>query len=261
MTDTSYYQVLGINRNASEDEIKKAYRKAALRWHPDKNPDDRAHAEAKFKEVAEAYEVLCDPQKRAIYDQGGKEAVNGGGGGGFPGGGFPGGHGHMDPFRIFEQFFGGQDPFADFDRMFADMHGGSRQQGQQQRGSRMGGMSMFGDDFFGGMGGGGGGGARFSSFSSSSNMGGGGYSESVSTSTRIVNGKRVTVTEKTVRKPDGTVETTRSESTDDAAASGGMGGGMLGGGDFFGGGFGGDFFGGGFGGGRQSGGGGNRLMR
>mmetsp|Transcript_27887 Transcript_27887/g.65009 ORF Transcript_27887/g.65009 Transcript_27887/m.65009 type:complete len:128 (+) Transcript_27887:1-384(+) len=118
----------------------------------------------------------------------------------------------------------------------------------------MGGMgSMFSDDFFGGGFGGGGGG--FSSFSSmSTGGGGGGVMTSTSTSTRIVNGKRVTVTEKTVRKADGTVETTRSESTSDGNAAGGQRLGLDAGfgsfGDF---GFGSDFFGGGGGRGRRDG--------
>lgn len=74
-----YYQILGLSRNASQDEIKKAYRKFALKYHPDKNAGD-AKAEAKFKEVSEAYEVLSDTQKRQVYDQYGSEALKGAGG-------------------------------------------------------------------------------------------------------------------------------------------------------------------------------------
>eukprot|EP00927_Polykrikos_kofoidii_P068370 TRINITY_DN63746_c0_g1_i1.p1 TRINITY_DN63746_c0_g1~~TRINITY_DN63746_c0_g1_i1.p1 ORF type:complete len:244 (+),score=57.29 TRINITY_DN63746_c0_g1_i1:74-805(+) len=219
-----YYSLLGVDRSASADDIKKAYRKAALRWHPDKNSDNKEVAEAMFKEVAEAYEVLSDPNKRSLYDRGGKEALSGGGGSGGRGSGaqFHGFHG-SDPFSVFNQFFGGRDPFAEMDMMFSNMHG----RGSQTR--QMGQMGGFfaNDDFFssgfGNMGGGGG--------------GSGVVSSSTSTTTRIVNGKRVSVTEKTVRKADGTTETTRTESSSDAGGGGqsfGFGG-MLEG-DFFGGG-------------------------
>jgi molecular chaperone DnaJ len=77
-----YYDVLGVSKGASDSELKKAYRKLAVQYHPDKNPGDTA-AEDKFKEAAEAYEVLSDPNKRARYDQFGHQGVNGAGGGGF----------------------------------------------------------------------------------------------------------------------------------------------------------------------------------
>lgn len=101
MSKRDYYEVLGVARNAGADEIKKAYRKLAIQFHPDKNPDNPA-AEDKFKEAAEAYEVLSDQQKRARYDQYGHQGMNGGGGG-FSGGG-------MNMEDIFSQFgdiFGG----------------------------------------------------------------------------------------------------------------------------------------------------------
>ncbi|KAJ1972620.1 Molecular chaperone (DnaJ super), partial [Dimargaris verticillata] len=122
-----YYGILGVSKDATEDQIKKAYRKEALKWHPDRNPDSKEMADKKFKEVSEAYEVLSDKGKRQIYDQFGEEGLKGGGsgGGGGPGGaggfgGFPGGTfsfstsgggGGFRPFTpsnaedIFAQFF------------------------------------------------------------------------------------------------------------------------------------------------------------
>ena len=94
-----YYEVLGVGRNASEEEVKRAYRKLAVKFHPDKNPDD-PQAEEKFKELGEAYDVLMDPQKRAAYDRFGHSAFAPGGGG------FGGGTFH-DPFEIFREVFGG----------------------------------------------------------------------------------------------------------------------------------------------------------
>lgn len=107
MAKRDYYDILGINKNADDTEIKKAYRKLALKYHPDKNPDDK-DAEEKFKEAAEAYEVLRDPQKRQRYNQYGHAGVGGPAGGGGFGGGFAGGGMSMED--IFEQFgdiFGG----------------------------------------------------------------------------------------------------------------------------------------------------------
>jgi len=113
-----YYEVLGVSKNATESEIKKSYRKLALKYHPDKNPDD-SEAEDKFKEAAEAYEILSDQDKRAKYDRYGHAGV--GGAGGFGGGG-------MDMDDIFSQFgdvfggaFGGGGSF-----------GGSRGRGTQR---------------------------------------------------------------------------------------------------------------------------------
>ena len=79
-----YYDVLGVNRDASAEDIKKAYRKLAMQYHPDRNPGNR-EAEEKFKEAAEAYEILTDPDKRARYDRFGHEGLRGGGAGGFEG--------------------------------------------------------------------------------------------------------------------------------------------------------------------------------
>jgi len=131
-TKRDFYDVLGVSKNASADEIKKAYRKQALQWHPDRNKS--SEASEKFKEINEAYEVLGNPQKKQTYDQFGHAAFQQGGGPGGPFGGFAGGQGPFtytyttyggesgqgspfegfdfsDPFEIFEQFFGGGMPF------------------------------------------------------------------------------------------------------------------------------------------------------
>ncbi len=125
-TNTDYYQLLGVSKTATADELKKAYRKLALQYHPDKNKTKEG--EAKFKEINNAYEVLSDPQKRQTYDSVGHSAYEQGGGGNpFSGGqngpfsytytngggaqGFDFG-GFSDPFDIFEQFFGGASPFG-----------------------------------------------------------------------------------------------------------------------------------------------------
>ncbi|XP_075903883.1 dnaJ homolog subfamily B member 1-like [Nelusetta ayraudi] len=121
-----YYDILGIQKDASEDDIKKAYRKQALRYHPDKNKSPGA--EDKFKEIAEAYDVLSDPKKKDIYDRFGEEGLKGGGGppggGGGGGGGGPGNFSYSfqgDPHVIFEEFFGGRNPFGQF---FGGRNGG-----------------------------------------------------------------------------------------------------------------------------------------
>ncbi|MBO5805510.1 MAG: molecular chaperone DnaJ [Tidjanibacter sp.] len=105
MAKRDYYEVLGVEKNASADEIKKAYRKAAVKYHPDKNPGDK-EAEEKFKEAAEAYDVLSNPDKRARYDQFGHAGMEGGAGG-YGGGGFGGGFTMEDIFRNFGDIFGG----------------------------------------------------------------------------------------------------------------------------------------------------------
>src|SRR5882762_4483200 len=80
-TQRDYYEVLGVMRTAAVEEIKAAYRKAALKWHPDRNPENKAEAEVKFRESTEAYSVLSDPQKRQIYDTYGHEGLSSAGGG------------------------------------------------------------------------------------------------------------------------------------------------------------------------------------
>ncbi|KAK7167125.1 hypothetical protein R3I94_001507 [Phoxinus phoxinus] len=104
-----YYRVLGIEKGASDEEIKKAYRKQALRFHPDKNK--AAGAEDKFKEIAEAYDVLSDSKKKDIYDRYGEDGLKGHAGGG-PNG--PSYTFHGDPHAMFAEFFGGRSPFDQF---------------------------------------------------------------------------------------------------------------------------------------------------
>lgn len=123
MAKRDYYEVLGVSKTASEDEIKKAYRKIAIKYHPDRNPDNK-EAEEKFKEAAEAYDVLHDPQKRQQYDQFGFDGPMGGGGfGGFGGGSFS----MDDIFSMFGDVFGGRGGFGGF--------GGGQHRPTQHRGS------------------------------------------------------------------------------------------------------------------------------
>lgn len=140
-TKADYYEILGVSKGASKEEVKRAYRQQALKWHPDRHKDNKSQAEAKFKEVNEAYEVLSDPKKKQAYDQFGHAAFGpgaGAGGFGFPsdgstrtykqgpftytyttyGGGSPFEDlgfdfgGFSDPFEIFESFFGRSSPFT-----------------------------------------------------------------------------------------------------------------------------------------------------
>lgn len=115
MTKKDYYQVLGVARNASEEEIKKSYRKLAMKYHPDRNPDDK-EAEAKFKEAKEAYEILSDSRKRSAYDQFGHAGVDPSMGGG-------------------PQGFDIGDIFGDISDIFGDIFGGGGGRSRSQRGS------------------------------------------------------------------------------------------------------------------------------
>uniref|UniRef100_A0A8D2LYM8 DnaJ heat shock protein family (Hsp40) member B6 n=1 Tax=Zonotrichia albicollis TaxID=44394 RepID=A0A8D2LYM8_ZONAL len=184
-----YYEVLGVQKHASAEDIKKAYRKLALKWHPDKNPDNKDEAERQFKQVAEAYEVLSD-------------------GGNHHDSPFDFGFTFRNPDDVFREFFGGRDPFSFdfFEDPFEDFFGGRRgQRGNRSRGgggsffSAFGGFPAFGSAFspfdtgftssFGSLGHGG----LTSSFSSTSFGGSGmGNFKSVSTSTKIVNGRKIT---------------------------------------------------------------------
>ena len=119
VSKADYYEVLGVSRDASEQELKSAYRKLALKYHPDRNPGDHA-AEEKFKEASEAYQVLCDADKRAAYDRFGHAGISGGGPGGF--GGFSGA--------------------VDLGDIFGDLFGEMFNMGGQQRAARQ----MRGDD-------------------------------------------------------------------------------------------------------------------
>ena len=173
-----FYAILGLKRGASEGEIKKAYRKLAVKWHPDKNRDNVEVAQAKFQEIGEAFGILSDPEKKKIYDQFGEEGLSGGppppsssstGGGGpgggfsshgFPPGGFGGGSGGSMHFSqanaddIFRSFFGTSDPFsAGGMGGMGGGHGGGMMPGGMDMG--MGGMGMGGGMFGGDDGGGG----------------------------------------------------------------------------------------------------------
>ncbi|CAG8731958.1 5381_t:CDS:2, partial [Acaulospora morrowiae] len=193
----TYYEILGIEENATEDDIRKAYRRQALLWHPDKNANRREEAEAKFKLIAEAYEVLSDAEKRRTYDLYGKEGLKNGG----PAfetrtGPFPHFQFH-DPNEIFRRFFG-NDPFSD--SFFSDPFGFGMPRPQFFGGS------MFSEPMFG---------QSMSSttfLSSSSSFGGnGGYKKT--TTTQIVDGVRTTVTR--IEDADGNIseETIRSQDT------------------------------------------------
>ena len=131
MAKRDYYEVLGVQRDAAKDDIKRAYRKLAIQFHPDKNPGDKA-SEEKFKEATEAYEVLGDEQKRQAYDQFGFAGVEGMGGGQ---------QDHSTVFRDFEDIFGG---FGDFSSIFGSIFGnagggsfGGRQSERPHRGSNL----------------------------------------------------------------------------------------------------------------------------
>lgn len=129
-----YYIVLEVTKEASADEIKKAYRKKAIQYHPDKNPDDKV-AEEKFKEAAEAYEVLSNPDKRSRYDQFGHAGVSGAAGNGGPfGGGFGDNMSMDDIFSMFGDIFGGRSGRGGFSGGFGGYGGGGQQQ-RRYRGS------------------------------------------------------------------------------------------------------------------------------
>ncbi|PHI18645.1 molecular chaperone DnaJ [Lewinellaceae bacterium SD302] len=132
MAKRDFYEILGVDKNADDNTLKKAYRKLAMKYHPDRNPDDKV-AEEKFKEAAEAYEVLSDADKKARYDRFGHAGVNGQGG-------FGGGAGGMTMEDIFSQFgdmFGGGGGGDAFGGGFFGGSGGARRQARGERGSNL----------------------------------------------------------------------------------------------------------------------------
>ena len=177
-----YYEILGVSKDATPEEIRKAYKKLAIKWHPDKHVDDKKEAEEKFKEIAGAYSVLSDPEKKREYDTGGMDF------------GFDD-FDNLDPFAMFEDFFG-------------KIHG------------KHGGFGNFGfgfdddeDDFFGGGFGFGKGFGFKDDFGFSNDFGGAGTS--VKKTTQIINGKKITKTETTTVDSNGNKKTVVKEETGD----------------------------------------------
>lgn len=211
-----YYEVLGLDKQATEEQIKKAYRKLALKWHPDKNPNNREESENKFKEISEAYAVLSDPEKRKRYDMVGFEEA------GMTGTDFDFSHftfNFSEAEDLFRHFFGGRDPFAMFmqddDDFFSfglhDPFGRRRQNRQTHRPTR---EQRFRDPFE----------SIFSRFNEDpfshrhdfNNMqefdfGNSGVSKSVKTTIVTRNGQTVKKTVTTVTNPDGTRQTHEEE--------------------------------------------------
>ena len=177
-----YYEILGVSKDATPEEIRKAYKKLAIKWHPDKHVDDKKEAEEKFKEIAGAYSVLSDPEKKREYDTVGMDF------------GFDD-FDNLDPFAMFEDFFG-------------KIHG------------KHGGFGNFGfgfdddeDDFFGGGFGFGKGFGFKDDFGFSNDFGGAGTS--VKKTTQIINGKKITKTETTTIDSNGNKKTVVKEETGD----------------------------------------------
>ncbi|XP_043517089.1 dnaJ homolog subfamily B member 6-like isoform X2 [Frieseomelitta varia] len=199
-----YYKILEVQRNATSGDIKKAYRKLALKWHPDKNPDNLEEANKRFKEISEAYEVLIDEKKRRVYDQYGKEGLQ------MPGAKrrhkddfephFAGTFMFRDPEEVFKEFFGG----TSFEDLFSDLSevgirfGSNRHSHPSSNsistsffgplGVSHFGFSPFNNLFEGSSG-------NFTSFNTYASYGGssvGGAVKRTSTSTRFINGKKIT---------------------------------------------------------------------
>ena len=186
-----YYEVLGVPKDASDDVIRRAYKKLAIKWHPDKHVDDKKEAEEKFKEISEAYSVLSDPKKKREYDTGGMDFE-----------GF-GGFDDFDPFAMFENIFGrsrgkhgGFGNFGGFGFDDGDDDFGFKNFGKGFGGFKMG----FDDDDFGF-------GSGFGS--------GMGQGTSIKKTTQIINGKRITKTETTTIDSNGNKKTVVKEETGD----------------------------------------------
>ncbi|XP_059877504.1 dnaJ homolog subfamily B member 8 [Delphinus delphis] len=191
----NYYEVLGVQASASQEDIRKAYRKLALCWHPDKNPDNEEEAEKKFKQVSEAYEVLSDSKKRLVYDRAGCDSWRAGTRYSSP---FDSGYSFRNPQDIFREFFGGLDPFSFgfWDSRLGSEHAG---RGHGLRGALSAGFGEFPAfvEAFSALNtlGRSGGGASRATFSSASFAGSGSGSsgfKSVMSSTKMVNGHKVT---------------------------------------------------------------------
>jgi len=229
MTGKNYYEMLELSSNATESDIKKAYRKLALKWHPDKNPDNQKEAEKRFKEISEAYEVLSDKKKRDIYDRYGSEGLKNATNNGhhhsshrdhfefdfdpFSFGGFGSNGFHFrSPHDIFEEFFGTRNIFDIFEnQMFGhtsfrrphSTNGSSSH--KRHRNAHTQNLNLSGNHhntmmqaFFGfpdlsdfGMGGHSSG---FTSFASFSGTGSPGVVKSTSKSTKVINGKKFVTT-------------------------------------------------------------------
>ncbi|XP_020300755.1 dnaJ homolog subfamily B member 6-like isoform X2 [Pseudomyrmex gracilis] len=192
-----YYKILEIQRNATNGDVKKAYRKLALKWHPDKNPENLEEANKRFKEISEAYEVLIDDKKRRVYDQFGKDGLEMNGGKRRHGDDFDphfaGTFVFRDPEEVFREFFDGM-PFDDLFSVF----GGSSRRDPGGRHSNSLSTSIFGPFGFdyqfrnilpfdnGGFTG------NFTSFNSIDGFGSGAAVKRTSTSTRFIDGKKIT---------------------------------------------------------------------
>lgn len=215
--ENEYYQVLGVKQDASDAELKKAYRKAALKWHPDKNPDQKEHAEKMFKSVSEAYAVLSDPNKKAYYDQHGKAGLDATGGEGFDAAGMAAKHAEDATMHLFgipivshvnkwlREFQEGlifkSDPFDDFDDTFGPGPGKKKEGKKEDDENPFAAWFKFGEE------------EKEDKQDTDAFAGVGKSGSSMKRSTKFVKGKKVIVTEKTIRKADGTTETICTETS------------------------------------------------
>ena len=195
MSKKDYYEMLGVNKDATDNEIRRAYKKLAVKWHPDKHPDNKKEAEEKFKEISEAYSVLSDPKKKSEYDNGGFSFED------------FGGFADFDPFSMFDSFFGkgfgkhgGFGNFGFDDDDDDDFFKGGFGKGFGM-GKNFGGFKGFDDDDFG--------------FGGNFGGGFGGQGTSVKKTTQIINGKKITKTETTTIDKNGNKKTVVKEETGD----------------------------------------------